>query len=703
MVIVKRKFKIFLFLWLPIFVRPQQSTLDDLNRQLANARTDSDRYEIYGKLSDFYTERKVDSGLLFIERCLLLARENNKKLNEASSLVGKGLFLRHMGRYPEALQCYLRGFEIAQDVKSEKDFWPLSPSRWMLAPDKTAKSSRLIVLGNLHMQMANLFIRTGNNDLCIYHFAEAEKIGRETQGHYFLSYLYATMGIAYKNLNKLDSAMIIIQNALSLSKQFGYKENVARLLTYVGEIEFARGNIDTARSNYYRALHLAHEEKNFVSVVMVHFGLTKCFMAQKEKDSSLYYAYKSIESLEKFGSLAGTVWNPATAYENLFRIYKMRNEIDSAEKYMELALRAKDSLNTYTVKSSAQAQDLFLREQVRMKELEKEKIQFRNRVRTYSMLAGIGILLLLAIIFYRNNQQKQKAKIKIEKAYDELKSTQAQLIQQEKMASLGELTAGIAHEIQNPLNFVNNFSEISNELIEEMKSELATGNTQLANEIADDIKQNLEKINHHGKRADAIVKGMLQHSRSSSGKKESTDINALADEYLRLAYHGMRAKDKSFNATTKTDFDDSIGKINVVPQDIGRVILNLINNAFYAVSEKKKSMPPSPKGEEGAASVIYEPAVIVTTKRSGPPPTGGDRGKPDRYRVELRVADNGNGIPQKVVDKIFQPFFTTKPTGQGTGLGLSLSYDIIKAHGGEIKVDSKEGEGSTFILLLPAV
>ena len=242
------------------------------------------------------------------------------------------------------------------------------------------------------------------------------------------------------------------------------------------------------------------------------------------------------------------------------------------------------------------------------------------------------------------------------------------------MASLGELTAGIAHEIQNPLNFVNNFSEVNTELIEELKDEIDKGNIEEVKIIANDIKENEQKINHHGKRADAIVKGMLQHSRSSTGVKEPTDINALTDEYLRLSYHGLRAKDKSFNAEMKTDFDESIGKINIVPQDIGRVLLNLFNNAFYAVNQQKSKNP-----------VSYEPTVLVSTKKS-------------ENSVIISVTDNGGGIPQKVVDKIFQPFFTTKPTGQGTGLGLSLSYDIIKAHGGEIKVKSKEEEGSTFII-----
>jgi signal transduction histidine kinase len=265
----------------------------------------------------------------------------------------------------------------------------------------------------------------------------------------------------------------------------------------------------------------------------------------------------------------------------------------------------------------------------------------------------------------------------VETTLQELKSTQSQLIQSEKMASLGELTAGIAHEIQNPLNFVNNFSEVNNELIIELVAEVDKGNTQEAKTIANDLKQNLEKINHHGKRADAIVKGMLQHSRSSSGQKELTDINALCDEYLRLAYHGMRAKDKFFTAQYETDLDSSIGKVNIVPQDIGRVMLNLFNNAFYAVDEKAKQN-----------TAEYKPLVIVGTKRLD-------------GKVEVLVKDNGNGIPRTARDKIFQPFFTAKPAGQGTGLGLSLAYDIVKAHGGEIRVETKEGQGSEFIIQLP--
>jgi signal transduction histidine kinase len=302
------------------------------------------------------------------------------------------------------------------------------------------------------------------------------------------------------------------------------------------------------------------------------------------------------------------------------------------------------------------------------------------------------ILLLLIVSFSMNrflreraiSRERQKAQVKelaqakeIEKAYTELKATQAQLIHAEKMASLGELTAGIAHEIQNPLNFINNFSDVNKELLEEMKDAIDKENLGSVRELATDVIANEDKINHHGKRADAIVKGMLQHSRTNTGIKEPVDIKAVVDEYLRLSYHGLRARDKSFNANMKTDLDDRIGNINVVSQDIGRVLLNLYNNAFYAVSEKTRENLPA-----------YDPTVSVVTRKL-------------QDKVEIRIEDNGNGIPAKVKDKIFQPFFTTKPPGQGTGLGLSLSYDMIRAHGGEIRVESRESVGTTFIIELP--
>ncbi|MCP9750678.1 two-component sensor histidine kinase [Ferruginibacter sp. HRS2-29] len=363
-------------------------------------------------------------------------------------------------------------------------------------------------------------------------------------------------------------------------------------------------------------------------------------------------------------------------------------------------MAANDSL--YSIRTNQQLMMMSFEETQRQRTIEDEKRVYRNKVITTLLITGLLIFCLVALILYRNNKQKQKANSALAATLSELKSTQTQLIQAEKMASLGELTAGIAHEIQNPLNFVNNFSEVNKELLEEMEDEIAKGNYDEVKALATDIKDNEQKINHHGKRADAIVKGMLQHSRSSSGQKELTDINALCDEYLRLSYHGLRAKDKSFNATLKTDFDQSIGKINIIPQDMGRVVMNLLTNAFYAVNLRGFQNPGgllstsgrlnesnTPGLEENPGGLeVYEPTVSIHTKKKD-------------HSIEITIEDNGTGIPQEIIEKIFQPFFTTKPTGQATGLGLSLSYDIIKAHQGTLSVESKPSEYAKFTITLP--
>ncbi len=349
-------------------------------------------------------------------------------------------------------------------------------------------------------------------------------------------------------------------------------------------------------------------------------------------------------------------------------VWKVINKAayNSYEEYAQAALLGAIIWLVAMIYTSRRQQKALQKEHLKTKEQEEQK-----------KLMAIRKEELEKIVAERTSELRHQ-KEQIEQALAELKTTQTQLIQSEKMASLGELTAGIAHEIQNPLNFVNNFSEVNTELIEEMYSEIDKGNTEEIKAIANDIKENEKKINFHGKRADAIVKGMLQHSRNTSGEKEPADINALADEYLRLAYHGLRAKEKSFNASLETNFDQTIGKINMVAQDIGRVILNLFTNSFYSVSQKQKLQL------EG-----YEPKICVSTKKL-------------KDVVEIRVKDNGMGVPQKVVDKIFQPFFTTKPPGAGTGLGLSLSYDIItKGHGGEIQIITEEGKFAEFIIHLP--
>ena len=494
-------------------------------------------------------------------------------------------------------------------------------------------------------------------------------------------YLSNTMiGKNFYQLNEIDSAEKHLQKGYKMALSKKWSTTIP--LLFLGHIYRKKGDYIHAISNYKNSIN-ASLNKEFVlsDAIEGYLGLAQTFQLNGQRDSAIWYSEKA------FTMATGNSF-PAQSLDAsilLKDLYTQIGSIDSAFKYQSLALSLKDSL--FNQEKIRAGQNLsfneFQRQAAIKAAVEAEKIKYQNRIKIYVLLAGLGLFLIIGLLLYRNNRQKQKANTVLETTLANLKSTQSQLIQSEKMASLGELTAGIAHEIQNPLNFVNNFSEVNKELIEELKAErlkpVAERDEQTESEIIEDVITNSEKINHHGKRADAIVKGMLQHSRASTNKKEPADINALADEYLRLSYHGLRAKDKSFNAIMKTDFDEYIGRINIIPQDIGRVLLNLYNNAFYAVDEKKKKQP------EG-----YEPTVSVRTKKVGD-------------TVEIKVADNGNGIPQKVVDKIFQPFFTTKPTGQGTGLGLSLSYDIVKAHGGEIKVETKEGEGTEFIILLPIV
>ena len=449
-------------------------------------------------------------------------------------------------------------------------------------------------------------------------------------------------------------------------------------------MEAKEGKFNDALENY--RLGLLYSRNINQDIADGYNGIAVVFQQMGQLDSATYYA-KNAMKLSQKESLTPKVLDASALLTELY----IKINTDSAFKYQRVMLSTKDSL--FSEEKIKQLQNLSFNEQMRQQELQQTiqqtQLKYRNRLNVYILLAGLLILLIVALGLWRRNIYKQKSfvllqkqKEQIESTLTQLKSTQSQLIQSEKMASLGELTAGIAHEIQNPLNFVNNFSEVNKELLVEMKDEMNKGNLKEANSIADDVIGNEEKINHHGKRADAIVKGMLQHSRTSSGQKEPTDINALADEYLRLAYHGLRAKDKSFNATMKTDFDPSIGNIKIIPQDIGRVLLNLINNAFYAVQMHVET--------QNSASLQYEPTVWVSTKKMN-------------GEIWISVKDNGNGIPQKVLDKIFQPFFTTKPTGQGTGLGLSLSYDIVKAHGGEIKVETKDGEGTEFIIIMPVI
>ena len=632
----------------------QQHKADSLMTIISHNNADIAEVNALVLLANQQTES--DSAIKYAQKGLLLAQKLNYRKGEADCFF---VAARSNADFSETIPNALSALSI---------YKPLN--------DKLGVASAHLVL-----QAAYREARDYRNALM--HALSGEQIAEVNglrgalvfPGYRLAPLFLAEIGQTYLLMNQLDSAELYTQKSIAQNELFnGAKWNFPIYL--LATIQSLQGNYQLAMENYHLAIPLAIQNGFFRDTIQIFSGMSTLFRKTGELDSSIYYA-----------RIVANAWTPESeiknlleAVSNLAQVYKMRGNGDSALKYTELSHALEDSI--LSNEKDREVQNLTFNERLKQQEILAEQAKYKSRVQLYTLSAGLFALFLLIAILWRNNRQKQKAKSEIERAYSDLKATQSQLIQSEKMASLGELTAGIAHEIQNPLNFVKNFSEVSNEMIDEMNAQLNKGDTGEAKLIAAEIKQNLEKINHHGKRADEIVKSMLQHSRGSSGKKELTDINALVDEYLRLAYHGMRAKDKFFSVTTKTDLDNSIGKMNIIPQDMGKVILNLINNAFYAVDEKKKALHP-PKG-----GVEYEPTVTVSTKKF-------------EDKVLISVKDNGIGISQTILDKIFQPFFTTKPTGQGTGLGLSLSYDIVKAHGGEIKIKTKEEEGAEFVVSLP--
>ncbi len=676
----KIRIKIVFLMAMPALCIAQQSQIDSLKNILKTAHTDSARYFAASLIGFSTAETNRDTSLYYANLAIQLAKKNSQLLAEASALGGKGYSLMYLGKYPESLQCDRQALDLAEDPGNEKTTWCTNFDFKKLTPHK----NRLFILSDIHYTLALLMGATNNFDKEIIQLNACKQLDEETGRPGAIGFDDEMLGNVYLHLHRLDSALVFEINA---ERTFAQNENRNHGKKYhgavfelLGEIYLEKGNKNLAVKYFHKGVNASIGQKNLAKISDCYDDLARYFLSEKQKDSSLYYAKKNLEVLHSMSSK-----NLGNAYEYLYQSYQLAQKTDSAYKYQGLALTAKDSSFNATVKSLADFQKLSFGAQLHAQEVEKEKAAIQTKIRTYALLAGIAVFMLLAAIFYRNNRQKQKANMVLNRQKEEvqntlaqLKSTQTQLIQSEKMASLGELTAGIAHEIQNPLNFVNNFSEVSKELMDELREELIKGDTKEADVISKDVIQNLEKIVHHGKRADAIVKGMLQHSQSGSGAKELTNINAFADEYLRLSYHGLRSKDKSFNAELVTNFDENLPKVNVIPQDIGRVMLNLFNNAFYAVNQKQKTAGPD-----------YKPEVSVTTSS-------------EKGQVTIKVKDTGTGISDSIKEKIMQPFFTTKPTGEGTGLGLSLTYDmVVKGHGGTIEVNTKEGDFTEFIIRLP--
>jgi signal transduction histidine kinase len=619
----------------------------------------------------YYMQGDYMQTLSFWNESLEQFKKANDKKGMANILSNLGAVYYNKGDDPKAIDYYLRALNYAEEIKD---------------------TLRLItVFNNIGAVYVN---KPSAHDTALHYYLKALPLAEGTNDNNLIGTITVNIGEIYLEKGKDTLALNYFERSV---KAYGNSENLPSPLNEIAKVYEKRKDYATALTYNQQALELATKLSAKLDMSQSLQGLGSVYAHQKNIPKALA-AYKEAKSIAD--EIAAN-YELEKIYKGLADIYAGINNYAEAYKYQSLLITLKDTL--YNAEKDKKFASLLFNFEIQKKQSEidlltKDKslqelnLKRQKTVRN-SLIAVLSLVILVVFVLFRNyriidktNAMLDSQKKELERTLNELQTRQAQLIQSEKMASLGELTAGIAHEIQNPLNFVNNFSEVSRELIDELKEERqkeeGVRNTELEDETISDIDQNLEKIYFHGKRADAIVKGMLQHSRKSTGQKELVDINAMCEECLRLSYHGLRAKDKNFNSEYTFNFDRTIANMPVVPQDIVRVLLNLFNNAFYTVNEKKKT-----------AGEGYKPTVSVKTKKINS--SSGNDG------AEIIVKDNGKGIAEENIGKIFQPFFTTKPAGEGTGLGLSLAYDIItKEHNGTIKAESKKGEGSEFIITL---
>ena len=617
---------------------------DSLRAILNNNPQGTTRIVVLLNLASSYFYRQPDSCVLYANAALDMSRRLNYDSGIIVSLRWAGEAMRLMGDYTGALKNHLGALELSQKLRND-----------LLEANTTG------FIGMFYVELEDY-------DQAIKYLKKAIEMRKKFPVDQLDVIFTMNTARAYSETNQRDSAFYFLKKASKISRNH-------QVLASYGYAYLLAGNIDSANFYFRHALKAAAKNPgvvlpNFTS--RSSYQLANLFNLQNQIDSSFYFARFAFR-VARENKLNPRIFEASSL---LAQLHRKTGNLDSAlYYYKDIANAANESM--YGKDKFNELQSLLLHEQRRIQEAQRAEERNRNTILLIGLVSITTVILTASILLFRSNRIKQKTNQTLQSTLTELRSTQSQLIQSEKMASLGELTAGIAHEIQNPLNFVNNFSELNKELIGELKNEVERKNLEEIQSIAINIESNEEKIRHHGQRADAIVKSMLQHSHTNSGKKELTDLNVMCDEYVRLSYHGLRAKNKSADVKVETHFDSSLSKVSVVPQDTGRAILNLINNALYAVIEKNNT------------SIIgYTPTVKISTKQMA-------------GKIEIHVEDNGTGIPDSIKQKIFQPFFTSKPTGQGTGLGLSLSYDIIKAHGGTLEVNSKEGLGSEFIIHLP--
>ncbi len=668
--------------------------IDSLKHEIAITKEDTNQVRLLNLLARLYVFNSADTAIIYYVQSLTLAEKLKDKIGIAQVQTGFCNVLTRMGNYPLALEYGLKslsGFEKLKDT---------------------------LGIVNSNQIICQCFREQGDYENSLKYVLNALKLTKSFWSNANriksplakrrVSNIEGILSSVYEKANQLDSAIKYGEKAYEMHKDWS-------------GILYVLGNAYSKKGQYNKAMHYfklglpaaikANFQKDKLEILT---GISDVFKQKGALDSATVYSKKVLS--DKFSK--NFPLSLLLASTQLANIYESQNKTDSAFKYLKQSIALKDTL--FNKGKTIAMQNLIFKEDQKKKELEEAELKFQNRLKIYGLIGGLTVLLLLSFLLWRRNLYKQKAynllqsqkretdsqKVKVEQTLEILKATQNQLIQSEKLASLGELTAGIAHEIQNPLNFVNNFSELSVDLANELKEEIKNSpltpdggiiikDKEYFEEIISDLTQNQEKINLHGKRASSIVTGMLEHSRARTGERVLTDINKLADESLRLSYHGLRAKDKNsatdrFNSDFELIADPNLPKINVISQDIGRVLINLINNAFYAVSNHVhvETLHATSKATP-SLQPQYKPKVIVSTKQID-------------NQIIIKVKDNGTGMTEATKAKIFQPFFTTKPTGQGTGLGLSLAYDIItKGHGGTIECESMEGVGTTFIVKIP--
>ncbi|MFI5160218.1 MAG: sensor histidine kinase [Sphingobacteriales bacterium] len=639
----------------------QKKQIDSLKKALRITTVDTSRVNLLVELSKQYYLEKPDSGLIYASQALEIAKRTGDKQGEAHALTQVGFSIWLLGDLPNALQTFISSQKIATAMNDQ----------WSIARNYDG--------------MSCIYATEGETKTAVDYAYKSEAIFRKI--HDYQNVVDELMDIAgfYTAKDNLDTTLAVGRKALALSVKINEVRWRSQILTGIGNAYFTHHNTKLGLAYLYEGLAFAELYNQPYNLTNAYYPLELAYRKLGNRDSCIYFAKKEFEESQTASFYFGMAESSAILAEQYYG-----NNDHEAARYYKIATTIKDSL--FNADKAKQVLIINIAEQQHAADLKAAAIAYQGKLKLWGVLIALILVVAILLVLWRNNRQKQKAnyllseqKEEIEtqrdnlgQALDELKNTQTQLVQREKMASLGELTAGIAHEIQNPLNFVNNFSDVNQEMLVELKEELDKGDIEEAKAIASDLQDNEKKINHHGKRADAIVKGMLQHSKTGGGVKEPVNINALAEEYMRLSYHGLSSKDQSFHAETATHFDQALPKINVIPQDMGKVFFNLFNNAFYAVNQKANKAGPD-----------YRPSVEVsTTQQNG--------------SVIISVKDNGNGIPEGIREKIMQPFFTTKPTGDGTGLGLSLSYDmVVKGHGGKIDVNTKEGEFTEFIVTLP--